>query len=344
MGLWDALSGVGDAIKDAFTGPAQVADDTNANRGYPQTVWERNAHLQAQNAKPSPEQEGADRVAAAQKEAHDKAGAAAGAAAKPEEKTAEDGLLDTVAGIARERWDQWKKYVTPALDQWQADVDPANQAARVSTAQGLATTDVNQRYDMAESDLRRAMGRYGVNPGSGRFASALSSLARGRAADTAGAGTTARIGVLDRMRQGRMALAGLTAPLEQQSKMALADIAFRREQGELERANRIEVAKISGSAQSKAADKSGMWGLAGLGAAAFLFSDRRIKTDISKIAELENGLGVYEFKWLGEDDSPVFTGLMADEVLKVMPQHVRNIRGILAINYNGVFHDLAEAA
>jgi hypothetical protein len=51
-----------------------------------------------------------------------------------------------------------------------------------------------------------------------------------------------------------------------------------------------------------------------------LFSDRRLKQDITPVGKLDNGLTVYSYRYV---DSPVTQiGLMADEVLEAVPEAV----------------------
>ena len=71
----------------------------------------------------------------------------------------------------------------------------------------------------------------------------------------------------------------------------------------------------------------GMYGLAG-GA---LFSDRRLKQDIKPVGKLDNGLPVYVYRYKGDDVWHM--GLMADEVKKVNPGAVTNVRGFDAVHY-----------
>lgn len=53
------------------------------------------------------------------------------------------------------------------------------------------------------------------------------------------------------------------------------------------------------------------------GAAAL--SDIRVKKDIAKVGELEDGLGVYDFRYVWEDDTPLHRGVMAQDVEKLRP-------------------------
>jgi hypothetical protein len=52
-------------------------------------------------------------------------------------------------------------------------------------------------------------------------------------------------------------------------------------------------------------------------------SDRRLKKDIVKLGEIENGLPWYNFRYLWDAaDAPLREGLMSDDVRKVRPQAV----------------------
>jgi hypothetical protein len=71
------------------------------------------------------------------------------------------------------------------------------------------------------------------------------------------------------------------------------------------------------------------------GTVATAFSDRRLKTDIERIGEREDGLGVYLFRYLW---SPVrHIGVMAQEVLKVKPEAVIHTpSGFMAVDYGAL--------
>jgi hypothetical protein len=67
-------------------------------------------------------------------------------------------------------------------------------------------------------------------------------------------------------------------------------------------------------------------------APAIAASDRRLKTDIRKLGELDNGLPFYSFKYIWADKSRI--GLMADEVEKVHPDAVvTGPLGFKLVNY-----------
>lgn len=66
------------------------------------------------------------------------------------------------------------------------------------------------------------------------------------------------------------------------------------------------------------AKMGGLFGLASAGLG--LFSDRRLKTDIKRVGQLDNGLSVYSYRYKGETETQI--GLMADEVERAIPHAV----------------------
>lgn len=73
-----------------------------------------------------------------------------------------------------------------------------------------------------------------------------------------------------------------------------------------------------------------MGGMAGLGSA-FMFSDRRLKTNVQRIGTADNGLPIYSYRYIW--GGPVQIGFMADEVEAVAPEAVAEIDGFLAVDY-----------
>lgn len=77
-----------------------------------------------------------------------------------------------------------------------------------------------------------------------------------------------------------------------------------------------------------------MAGLAGQ-AMPFMFSDRRLKTDIRRVGEVQPGIGMYEYRFCGSTDRHV--GVIAQEVAQVRPDLVReHASGFLQVNYGGL--------
>lgn len=73
---------------------------------------------------------------------------------------------------------------------------------------------------------------------------------------------------------------------------------------------------------------------AGIGAGLALLSDRRFKTDIERVGTLDNGLGVYRYRY--KSGGPMQLGVMADEVKAVNPGAVVNVDGVDYVNYGGI--------
>lgn len=68
------------------------------------------------------------------------------------------------------------------------------------------------------------------------------------------------------------------------------------------------------------------------GSLASLFSDSRLKTDIRKVGEEADGLGVYEYRYIW--GGPVQRGVMADEVASLRPWALGPERaGFATVNY-----------
>jgi len=100
----------------------------------------------------------------------------------------------------------------------------------------------------------------------------------------------------------------------------------------------------TGSSTSKSWDPMGVFsnalnagGSAAQGASAIMtaLSDRRLKTDVERIGERPDGLGVYAFRYFW---SPVrHIGVMAQEVLDVKPEAVVHLPGgYMAVNYGAL--------
>jgi len=62
------------------------------------------------------------------------------------------------------------------------------------------------------------------------------------------------------------------------------------------------------------------------------FSDRRLKHDIHRIGETDEGLPIYKFKYKGDDKTNI--GFMADEVEKVHPEAVGESHGFKTVDYD----------
>ncbi len=69
--------------------------------------------------------------------------------------------------------------------------------------------------------------------------------------------------------------------------------------------------------------------------AASLFSDPRLKMDVTELGELDNGLKVYEFYYI--DGSGPFVGVMADEVSEIQPDALGPVTdGFMTVDYSKI--------
>lgn len=72
-------------------------------------------------------------------------------------------------------------------------------------------------------------------------------------------------------------------------------------------------------------------GAGGTLGAAYLLSDSRLKRDIRKIGKLRNGINVYLFRYKWSDVPTI--GVMAQEVLGIIPEAVTKVGAYLAVDY-----------
>lgn len=126
--------------------------------------------------------------------------------------------------------------------------------------------------------------------------------------------------------QGSIAdTAGLLQALQQGSTMPYV--------GSESLANSLGALFSGGQDKSTQKGQNPIWGAigAGLGAAGMAASDRRLKSNIEKVGELQDGLGVYEYDIEGQRQR----GVMADEVEKLRPwAYIPNFRdGYAGVDY-----------
>jgi hypothetical protein len=77
-----------------------------------------------------------------------------------------------------------------------------------------------------------------------------------------------------------------------------------------------------------------MGGLFGLGSAAILASDIRLKKDIRRIGKTDSGLPIYTYRY--KSGGGIQVGVMAQDVEKVMPWAVHEVGGYKAVDYSMV--------
>jgi len=87
--------------------------------------------------------------------------------------------------------------------------------------------------------------------------------------------------------------------------------------------------------QSSSNSKNGMGGFIGSLASGIAASDRRLKKNIFKIAELSSGLGLYQYRYI--DNSGPHIGVMAQEVAEIMPEALGpTIDGYMTVDYSKI--------
>lgn len=96
------------------------------------------------------------------------------------------------------------------------------------------------------------------------------------------------------------------------------------------------IAGLGGQGGSTQTQKPGLGGiLGGIASIGSLFSDRRLKTDVKRVGQTDSGLGVYTYRYRGSDT--VHMGVMADEVVEIMPEAVADMGGgFMAVNYGAL--------
>ena len=230
-------------------------------------------------------------------------------------------LYKAQADIARGQWDEYKTLGSPIAARLADEAGRPISESEYATNIGRAGADVDQAYDQAGTEFRSGLSRYGLNPGSGRFAAGLRGLALGRAGDKAGAMTGARGALQARQDQLRFGtLAGLRGQAAQASQgLSSAGSGYGR---------------ISQrEAEAKSSRQSAFGSLIGTGlSAAMMFSDRRVKDDMGTVGKLDSGIPVHIFRY--KDSPKVHMGVMADEAKKIRPEAVgRHKSGLAVVDY-----------
>ena len=90
--------------------------------------------------------------------------------------------------------------------------------------------------------------------------------------------------------------------------------------------------------QQRAASLGGMYGLAGnaIMGGALLRSDRRLKTDINRVGETEEGTPIYTYRYRGDPSQATHMGVMAQELKRTRPDAVHKLGGFYAVDYSKV--------
>lgn len=212
--------------------------------------------------------------------------------------------------------------------------------------------DVDRSIDQRNSDLIAA----GIRPGTEAYDNAMAQIERGRTdarqqAIIASGSEAQRDYQMDADRR-RTALsellAGRQTPLNEiNALMSGSQVSNPFAVPNAAQNTQVAPAPIFGAAQAQGeadlgaynAQQAGMGnamsGLFGLGSAAMRFSDRRLKRNIRRIGTHRLGIGLYEFDYIWGEHSH---GVMADEVMAVMPAAVSMHDGYAAVDYGMIDH------
>ena len=128
----------------------------------------------------------------------------------PESQEARD-LYRLQGTISREMWDDWKQYGEPVLanlsEEASEGLSPALRQERIAAA----GADVTQAFAGERDALESELAGYGINPASGRYASAHRRLGLGEAAARAGAKTRVRRGLDDEEYNRKLDVVGIAS-------------------------------------------------------------------------------------------------------------------------------------
>lgn len=247
------------------------------------------------------------------------------------------------------------------------DAKGFNAESRGNELAGKAMGDVAQSFANADAQQTRSLARMGVNPSSGKALALGNQMATAKALGMAAAGTNAR----DRARTEGFALtdratnalsgfpamsmqatqsgAGFGASGTNIANQGLAGMnsgfgaagTMAGQMGSNAAGMYGAMGSYKNGADNAAANANPMGALLGagaqLGAAYIKSSDRRLKQNIELVGRDEHtGLNLYEFAY---KDMPHvrWRGVMADEVMQVMPSAVHtNEEGFMSVDYGAL--------
>ena len=256
--------------------------------------------------------------------------------------------------------------LTTMQDTLAQDARSFNTEDKANELAGKAMADVNQGFANAEGQQSRALARMGVNPSSGKALAMGNQTAIAKATALTAAGSGAR----DRARMEGYALtdratnalagypamgmqatgagAGYGASGTNIANQGLAGMnsgfgaagTMAGQMGQNATSMFGAQASYKNGADKAAADANPFGAILGAGAtlgAAAIKSDRRLKQNIELVGRDERtGLNLYEFAY---KDAPHerWRGVMADEVLQVMPSAVHtNEEGFMSVDYGAL--------
>lgn len=198
-----------------------------------------------------------------------------------------------------------------------------------------AASRLNPRFAQSQSDMLSRLAAQGITPGSAAYDREIQNYFRDRndAYQTAidasiAGGETAISNQFGRDLQSRNQIVNELNALRSSQQVQTPQ--FQN----MATGAQVQAAPVAQSIFNAQQQQQGQFGgllnaAAGLGGAAIMASDRRLKSNIKQVGTLPNGLAWYDYDIAGERRS----GVMADEVETVMPGAVTEINGIKHVDY-----------
>lgn len=237
------------------------------------------------------------------------------------------GAQSNIAGIAQDQSAKLGEYLNEPFE--------FNNQDAADWSYDLASSRILPQQQQAESALRTRLTNQGLRPGTAAWNSEMTRMTQGNNDQMNQLALTGRSQAFGEALAGRnQPINEITALLSGSQVSNPAQMSGPTPQasvGGVDYSGLVGQQYQSELAQSNAM-MGGLFGLAGtLGSAGMMASDRRVKEDIRAVGKLDNGLTVYTFRY--KSGGPVQLGLMAQDVQEVNPDAVKDVGGVLHVDY-----------
>lgn len=216
-------------------------------------------------------------------------------------------------------------------------------------AEEAAFSRLDPRFAQAEEGMRSRLLNAGIAPGADAWANEYRDFNQGRndawlqavaqGGNTAGQALQQEAGLRSiPLNEASALLTGQQVQTPQFQPIQGTNIAPTDVIGAVNGGYANQMAAYNAQQAQANAGLGGLFGLAGtLGSAAIRFSDRRLKRNIRRLGALTNGIPVYSFRYIWDDADGRHVGVIAQDVLKIMPEAVTvNPAGFMMVNYDMV--------
>jgi hypothetical protein len=241
--------------------------------------------------------------------------------------------METIAGIGRDQ----SARISELLGK---PIDLSNEAVEGRIME-LGSKRLDPRFAREEEALRTRLVNQGIRPGTAAFDAEMSNFNQGKNDAVNQLLLTGRGQAVQEMLTERNApineinalLSGSQVDRPSFINTPQTQVGGTDYQGAVYASHNAAMQNAQMKAQSQNALMGGLFGLAGsLGSMGIYKSDRRLKRDIVRIGQLDNGLPVYSFRYRDGDDFHI--GLMSDDVRETRPGAVHVMpSGFDAVDY-----------